>query len=589
MAAIIDCIKKLKNIISKKQIWVMLGLVFGTLIGAILETGVVGMMLPFMNALVGDTANEGNMTTNLIRRVFHCTSSNQLLFTMALLLTCLYIIKGVYKWFLQWLQARKIAEFRTEISCTVFNTLIHRPYKYHLDHNTAEMQRLVTSDIDLIVMMLTQLMLLIAESSVSIGIIVLMVFVDPKLTFCAIALMGCLMIITNGFIAKQIRQSGATVINNSSEMLKWVQQTAGGIKNIYTSKKQGYFENRYAVFTMKTAQSNAKYTTLNETPKIVIEAVSMASIFIYMAVTVLNGNNVEKMLPLLATFALAAMRLIPVANRISGAIGTMNFSLAPLNAIYTVIGGTHKTENNADNSHAEDETNAALSKTIHTGITVKDLAFRFDDTEKYLFKDLNVSIPAQKSVAFVGATGSGKTTLADIILGILTPEHGQVLADEYNIFEESDWWANCIGYVPQFVYLCDDTIRSNVAFGVPEDRIDNELVMHCLEKAEIRSFVEKLPDGIMTYTGENGVRLSGGQRQRIGIARALYTCPQFLVMDEATSALDYETEKAIIETIDSLAGKMTLLIIAHRMSTIEKCDLVYSIEEGKAVLIKGSL
>ena len=226
-------------------------------------------------------------------------------------------------------------------------------------------------------------------------------------------------------------------------------------------------------------------------------------------------------------------------------------------------------------------------KALNEGIELSHIAFRYEDAQETLYDDLSLTIPARKSVAFVGTTGSGKTTLADIILGLHRPTAGKVLADGTDIAEQPEWWSSLLGYIPQFVYLCDDTIRANVAFGEERENIDDEWVWNCLEKAQLKEFVEGLPEGLDTVTGENGVRLSGGQRQRIGIARALYNRPQFLVMDEATSSLDGETEAAIVQAINRLSGDITILIIAHRLSTIENCDIVYRIEKGKATRERG--
>ena len=220
-------------------------------------------------------------------------------------------------------------------------------------------------------------------------------------------------------------------------------------------------------------------------------------------------------------------------------------------------------------------------KILTEGIKVDDISFHFEDTQNDLFKHMSLEIPANKSVAFIGTTGSGKTTLADIILGLHKPYAGTITADGHDIFCEHEWWASQIGYIPQTIYLCEDSIRANVAFGIPEQNIDDNKVRECLKKAQILDFIDKLPEKEYTVTGENGIKLSGGQRQRIGIARALYNNPPFLVFDEATSALDVDTEKAIMDTVNSLAGEKTMLIIAHRLTTIQKCDIVYKIENGK--------
>ena len=227
------------------------------------------------------------------------------------------------------------------------------------------------------------------------------------------------------------------------------------------------------------------------------------------------------------------------------------------------------------------------TNTIVSGINLENVSFRYEESKEWLYQDVSIEIPVAKSVAFIGTTGAGKTTLADIILGIHQPSKGKVTVDGKDIFDSKykRWWAGCIGYIPQTIYLCDYTVRKNVAFGVEESKIDDERVWACLKEASLNTFVEELPDGLNTITGENGLRLSGGQRQRIGIARALYHDPPFLVMDEATSSLDNDTEAAIIETINGMSGKKTMLIIAHRLTTIKGCDYVYRIDNHKVELV----
>ena len=268
-------------------------------------------------------------------------------------------------------------------------------------------------------------------------------------------------------------------------------------------------------------------------------------------------------------------------------LAEINYKRYSLSAVYHIIADNDvDVDSKALRSAAEGVRPLASTEPLTEGVKIEHLRFRFEDAQEDLYTDLSLTIPAGKSVAFIGVTGSGKTTLADVLLGLHAPLSGRVLADGHNIHEEPVWWADRVGYIPQMIYLCNDSIRKNVAFGFSEKDIDDARVWLCLEEAQLKEFVEGLPDGLDSLTGENGVRLSGGQRQRIGIARALYTDPQFLVMDEATSALDNETERAIIESVNRLAGKKTLLIIAHRLTTIEDCDLVFRIENGQARLVR---
>ena len=310
----------------------------------------------------------------------------------------------------------------------------------------------------------------------------------------------------------------------------------------------------------------------------------MLLVFGTVLVEILLGRDITDTLPMFAAFAIAAMRMIPIVSNLTSVINSMNYFRPSVQCIYEIgCSGELDAPMGTDPTGAGSlEPSPADPPVLKEGIKLSHIAFRYDEAQESLYEDLNLTIPAKKSVAFVGTTGSGKTTLADIILGLHKPTRGKVLADGKDIAENPEWWSSLLGYIPQFVYLCDDTIRANVAFGEDRKTVDDEWVWQCLERAQMKEFVESLPEGLDTVTGENGVRLSGGQRQRIGIARALYTRPQFLVMDEATSSLDGETEHAIVEAINKLSGDITILIIAHRLSTIENCDMVYRIENGTA-------
>jgi len=580
-------LRQLWRIFSKKQRGMLLLLIIGSCIGAVLETGTVGMMLPFMNTIMDVDTLEGSRWRSLIYRLFGCDSTTELLIVIALLLAFLYLAKGVYKFLLQYVQAHAFSKIRTSLSIRLLDTVLHKPYTYHLHNNTARLQRLVTMDVDRTFILVTNLMLLISEGTVCIGILALLLSEDPALTMGAILLIAVVMLLSNNVVMKRIRVNGQIEINNNTAMLRWVQQAMGGLKGIYANRRQNYFVGHYADHARKAAGSNAGYNVLLTIPKELVETLTMMSVFVFMAVMVSRGGDLERMLPLFAIFAIAAVRIIPVASRITGALAEINYQRYSLSQVYRTI---H--ENHIDLDHDGMQFESAPARPIvhveplREGIKIEHLRFRYADADHDLFTDLSLEIPASKSVAFIGVTGSGKTTLADVLLGLHTPLSGTVTADGHDIHRDPDWWADRIGYIPQMIYLCDDTIRKNVAFGFGDDDIDDERIWHCLEEAQMKEFVESLPDGLDTVTGENGVRLSGGQRQRIGIARALYTDPPFLVLDEATSALDNETEQAIIESVNRLAGKKTLLIIAHRLTTIEDCDIVYRIENGKAEVVE---
>ncbi|MEG2119019.1 MAG: ABC transporter ATP-binding protein, partial [Pseudoflavonifractor sp.] len=432
----------------------------------------------------------------------------------------------------------------------------------------------------------SHVMTIFSEGLTGGAILVMLFFVDPALTIFACVLILTTMLLVNRLVSPAISKAGAQAWSRNTAMMKWVNQAMGGLKGVLASRRQQSFINHYAENAKGFAELDSKNVMLGAFPKVTVETVSMAGIFLFMALMVTQQRDLERMLPLFATFALAAVRIIPVANRINEAMNGIRYNKVALDALYTTL-----SESNIDTNAPLDlirrERSLTKAEPLTCGIRVENLSFRFSDATEDLYSGVTIEIPARKSVAFVGTTGSGKTTMADIILGLHAPSAGTVTADGHDIHREPDWWADRIGYIPQFIYLCDDTIRANVAFGFAEADISDERVWRCLADAQMKTFVEGLPNGLDTITGENGVRLSGGQRQRIGIARALYTDPPFLVMDEATSALDNDTEQAIIESINALAGEKTLLIIAHRLTTIQNCDIIYRIESGAVTVERG--
>ena len=389
-----------------------------------------------------------------------------------------------------------------------------------------------------------------------------------------------ILILSNLLLRKRVIQIGKKVRSTGTEVNKWIYQTTGAFKGIIVNKKQSFFIEKFSHATKESAGAVAMNETLSILPGVMVETVSLGAIFFAMALFSYFGGDAKNVLPVVATFAIAIVKLMPSMKKVGGALTSLQYNTPSLSALYQIIDDNFYKEEKYWRQLSANETPHVKQTELQEKIEIKNVTFKFEDAEKPLFENISFEIPIGKSIAFVGSTGAGKTTLADIILGLHIPDEGQVMVDNIDIHKEPIWWAEKIGYIPQQIYLCDDTIQNNVAMGIEEKDIDEKKVWDCLKSAQIDEFVKELPNGLNTITGEAGIRLSGGQKQRIGIARALYSNPQFLVLDEATSALDHDTEKAIMEVIDNLAGKKTMLIIAHRLSTIKNCDIVYRIENG---------
>lgn len=587
MKRIVDLSYKYKYIFSKKERCSFIVLIIMLAFGSVLETATVYMMLPFMYSIIEPEKLMEQGMIKKISEILEINGTTDLIIFMSLILGGIYIIKGGYTLLSVRIEYKYLEKSRVNMCTQIFSCIIRKPYQYFLDNNTAEIQKICQNDVNRLYNWLSALFQIFYELLTTILIMGVLFIQNPKLVIFAIVFLTFIAGAINRVVSGKIRKSGKIVQQCVADLLACIAQSTGAIKEIKVNRKQNYFIYEYVKSVsayVKAENNNTVYCTI---PRVIIETVCMATIFIYMAIISSIGENINEMLPILGIFSIAAVRLIPVVNRINNSINSLKYNELALDSVYQTLQESDIDTNIAvyikDDIVLSDEREKIE---INQGIEVSHVLFRYEDAKKNLYNDISIKIKSGQSVAFIGTTGSGKTTLADIILGLHKPNKGIILVDGKNIFENQEWWSKCIGYIPQNIYLCDSDIKRNIAFGIPDKQINRDRVWKCLEEAQLKEFVEKLPNGIDSLVGENGVRMSGGQRQRLGIARALYNDPPFLVMDEATSALDNETEAAIIEAINKLAGRKTLLIIAHRLSTIKECDVIYKIEDGEARIIQ---
>lgn len=577
-------LKKLNLVLERKQKKGIFLLFLGAFFIALLDTASVSLMAPFMTFLTNPSSENNNLLNGGFSRIFHLNSASEMLAALSALFILLYLVRGACKIVYNFFQARLIALYRTELSIKLFSYVMHKPYDYHLHHNTAETQRLVNSDVGGCFALIDSITLTVSSGLLSLGIFAVLLMLNWRLTLALVFFIGLFLLFVKNFLKRLIAKMADASYLADSEMNKWVSQTIGGLKTVLVKRKQDYYVTHYGAAAKNAAVARSNFNVANSIPKIMIDTICMVMVFAVVLTQIVIGNNIISDLPVFATFSMAALRLVPVIGQVTSTVNAFTFYRPSLNAIYEVLRtGEVEQEEAARIEKQESERNrAGKPMSLTKEVCLSHISFRYSDMQTKLFNDLNLVIPAKKSVAFVGVTGSGKTTLADIILGLHEPNSGAILVDGQDTRQNPMGWADLIGYIPQFIYLCDDTIRANVALGDEKEQVNDTWVWDCLERAQMKEFVQSLPDGLDTVTGENGIRLSGGQRQRIGIARALYCKPQFLLMDEATSSLDGDTEKAIVDSINSLSGDMTMLIIAHRLSTIESCDIVYKVENGRA-------
>ena len=579
-----DKIKKTKKyltyIMTRKQKKRLLLIILLMIFVSALETITTALILPFTSSVVGSELNSSTASI-LIKKLFNIADNDIRLYIMCMcgLIITIYFFKALVYMFNQWYQQRFVVDFVSSLSRRVFTAIVNRPYSYHTHHASSEIQSYVVNDVAMIYAFLNASLTVVTEAMVMAFIICMLCKMDMLFTFVIMGVIGVSVVLINIVVKKRLEKIGILYRESYTEKIKWVSQTIGGLKGIIVNDKQYMYIVNFSSEVLKNTQCSARNTVITSIPRVVVETVTMTSIFAMIIMYIVIGKDILSILPMFATFAVAAIRIMPSANRINSNINTMVFNFSALKSIHDIL-----VETESGSGYVLEKNNTDDNFQFKSEIFVKDVFFHFEGEEKDLFENVNIVIPYKKSVAFIGKTGAGKTTMADMILGLYEPQKGNIYVDGKPIDKKK--WAKMVGYIPQNIYLCDDTIKANVALGETEDIIDEQKVWECLEKAQLKDFVMSLPNGLNTMTGECGIRLSGGQRQRIGIARALYGNPQFLVLDEATSSLDNETEKAIMEAIDELNGEITMLIIAHRLTTIKNCDIVYKIENGVATLVE---
>ena len=382
-------------------------------------------------------------------------------------------------------------------------------------------------------------------------------------------------------IKKHLNSAGEAARLNQAGMYKWILQSASGIKDIKVLKKEYYFTDKYSDSAEGYADNQIKYNVLINLPRLLIETTAIVGILAYVMISMATGTEIAALMTTLSAFAIAAMRLLPSVNRLNTYMANIAYYEPALEYIYENVDTKGLSEENVLVRFAETKTHTPNEEniTLNNSINLEAVTFAYPRTDKLIFDNAEMEIPIGKSVGVMGASGAGKSTIVDIMLGLLKLQSGRILCDGEDVMEHYAAWLSHIGYIPQNIYMLDDSIRHNIAFGVEDENIDDSIIA----EAQMKEFVEGLPDKLDAQIGERGVRISGGQRQRLGIARALYHDPELMVFDEATSALDNDTETAIMEAIDRLYGRKTLVIIAHRLRTIENCDITYEVKCGRIV------
>ena len=578
--------RKLMVLLDKKQKHKMVLLVFLMLIGAVLETLGVSMILPVMSVVMEENAVQKHAYLQVICDLFHIAydDTRTLMILVMVGLIVIFAVKNVFLFFQQKVQLKFVYTNQFATSRRMMINFMERPYEYYLNADTSVIQRSITSDVNNMYGLILSLLQLVSEGIVFVCLIAVSLVSDVMMSITVALLLVVVLAIIKWVLKPIMRKAGEENQDYYSGLYKWIDQSVMGIKEIKIANKENYFINEYAKCGEGYVNAVQRYNLYNATPRLLIETVALAGMIFYMMIQLLSGVQVTAILPQLTLLALVAMRLIPCANRINNHLTSISYFEPFFMGVSDNLQEEIRDESIDYNAASYQKKVEVQKLEIRHNIQLKDIVYKYPNTETLIFDRANMEIPIGKSVGIVGTSGAGKTTIVDILLGLLQIQSGEILADGVEVRKHYQSFLKDIGYIPQTIFMIDSTIRKNVAFGVADEDIDDAKVWRALQEAQLDEFVRGLPDGLDTSIGERGIRISGGQRQRIGIARALFEDPEVLVLDEATSALDNETEAAIMESINMLHGKKTLIIIAHRLQTIEKCDMVYKVEKGQVTI-----
>ena len=581
----VKIIKKLNILLDGRQKRIMAGLMVLMVIGAFLQTAGVGMLVQVVNVVIDPHAVENSRAVSALYDLLGSDSYESFSVTVMVLLVAVFVVKNLFLYFQQKLTFAFVYTNQFRTSERMMRNYLRRGYEFYLNADTAVIQRSITSDVNNMYALILALLQLLSDGVVSLFIVGYCFLTNGTMTMVLAVVLIALMVLVKKILKPVMYKAGKDNQDYYSSLFKWISQTVQGIKEVKVYGREQYFVGEYVKCGRGYVDAVQRYSLYNNIPKLLLETACVAAMVGYMIFQVVTGVSAEDMLSVLATLAAAAFVLLPCVNRISNQIN----SIAYFEPFFMGVSDNLQDEIRGDKVDLSAFTADERKMPMKDCIELRDITYAYPNTDKLIFDHADLTIPIGSSVGIVGTTGAGKSTVVDILLGLLEIRTGEITADGVNVREKYRGWLKNIGYIPQMIFMLDDTIRSNVAFGVPKEKIEEDRLWEVLREAQLDEFVRSLPEGLDTGIGERGIRLSGGQRQRIGIARALYHDPEVLVMDEATSALDGDTEAAVMDSINRLHGRKTLIIIAHRLQTIEKCDLVYRVEDGKAVLTRGTL
>ena len=572
-------LKKIFYILPKGDPFKLVIVFLGMMIAAVLEVAGIGMIPAFV-AIVADPDRvlQAEWLQPLIESLEISTSKDLLIWGSGALVG-VFLLKSAYVIAFNYFESRFIYNRRFLVSHRLMSSYMQAPYTFHLQRNTAELLRNITQEINVVSnIVITNLLKMTRESIITLAILGFLFAVEPLITIIVIGLSS---LGAGGFILmnrKKMKQFGIEEQARRAEMIKTVQQGLGGIKDARVLNREGEFVNKFKTEAFESTRLMAYIKFIQQIPKPVVETTAVVGMLLISTFLVWQGRDISVIIPILTLFAMATVKLMPSVQLLSSMYTNLRYNLVSIDPIYDDL---KELEGFRTSFLADRKKKNSLS--LKEKIEINDIWYKYPGSDEQALKEITLTISKGEAIGFVGESGAGKTTIIDLLLGLLKPQQGTVYVDGKDIQKNLSAWQRNIGYIPQSIYLADESLCNNIAFGIPEEEIDQDKIEEAVELAQLETMVNRLPNGIDTMIGENGTRISGGQRQRVGIARALYHKPDILIMDEATSALDNITEKQITKAIEALKGDRTLIMIAHRLTTVQNCDKLYLMKNGYVI------
>ena len=585
----VTLLQKVSYLFDRKQKRQIAGLALLILIGGLLETVGVSMLLPVVQAIMDPEQLMENELVGKVTKALHIETSRQLIILMLGALIALYVVKNAYLLFQTYVQNTFVTRNRNRMISRVMREFLNRPYEEYLGADIPTVFRLTDSDIPNAFQLILVMIQMVTEIVVAGFLCIVLVVVSPAMSlFIFCIFLGMTLMITK-VLKPRLNAIGHKNQQIQSRIAKWRIQSIYGLKDVKVLHREEFFVRNYYESGAIGADVARNYAVFNNLPRLLIETIFMASMLLFIMLYMLRGGNITVLIPPLSAFAVAGIRVMPGTNRINTYLSEIAYSQPCLDYLYENLTANMKMDVNGSVTGLARGGGAQTQEVrthLQDKIVLDHITYAYPNTEKNIFTDAHMEVKKGQSVGIMGPSGAGKSTVVDILLGLLRVQEGTITCDGANIFDNYADWLSKIGYIPQSIYLIDESIRDNIAFGIDGDKIDDRRIWEVLEEAQLKEFVEELPEGLDTTIGDRGVRISGGQRQRLGIARALYHNPEILVFDEATSALDNDTEKAVMDAINNFHGRKTMVIIAHRLNTIAKCDVIYKVDGEKIVETK---